>query len=416
MVKISQFHIRSFVWILLQIPFTFLCAFSQTIVWDKFVPYVVRYDRTSPVLFEALISGTFSSVAFEYNTVDLPMKDDGIGGDMIAGDGIYTITFQASQIIGKLMGITVFPVTGLFDGAETAYQHEMGHQWINFLSGTLFQSGIPHWPLSDVASGVMGFNIPGSRVGGNFPYKLTPEGENYRLSFTSFVPSFNDLELYLMGLLPADSVKTHFVFNNQNQTPMSNGLLYGPITTISINNLVSLIGERIPNFNSSLKKFRIATIIISDSLLSDTEMSFYFFFAKRAEFKTTVPFCSGFLNGIAKPFYVSTGGRGELDPSLGLRTVGISDINSPTSFKLNQNYPNPFCLSTSIHFKIPKNSFVTLTVYNLQGRELEKSVCEKLSAGEYHVEWNPTGLSNGVYFYHLQAGEFGNTKKLVLFR
>jgi len=319
---------------------------------------------------------------------------------------------------GKLVGVSVFPIPGYFDGAEVGYQHELSHQWINFLSGTPFQSGIPHWPLSDVASGVIGLSIPGSNVGGQFPYRLVPEGNNYRLIFETDVPSFNDLELYLMGLLPADSVKPHFVFDNQNQTPQAGGLLLGPVTNISIDSLVSRIGKRVPAFDSSKKQFRIATIIISGSPLSAAEMSFYDFFAKRAGLKTTVPFSSGLLRGIAKPFYVSTGGRGELDPSLGARIVSVSERNSerPTLSALYQNYPNPFNPSTSIRFRILQRSHVTLTVYEVLGRELAKLVSGELDAGEYDVRWNPIALSSGVYFYRIQAGRFVDTKKLLLLR
>ncbi len=106
-----------------------------------------------------------------------------------------------------MQGISVFPISSFFDGAEASYQHELGHQWINFLNGTPFEIGVPHWPLSSVASGVMGISLAGG-VGGRFPYKLIPEGPNYRLELITGQPVFNDLELYLMSLLPADSVST----------------------------------------------------------------------------------------------------------------------------------------------------------------------------------------------------------------
>jgi len=224
---------------------------------------------------------------------------------------------------GRLQGISVFSISYFFDGAESGYQHELGHQWINFLQSTPLGSGVPHWPISDLASGVMGFNIPGGVVGGEFPFDLVPEGENYRLRLKADrEPVFNDLELYLMGLLPPASVGSHFVFQNQNQRLADGGLLLGPVTRVSIEDIVDAVGPRDPDSTVSPKKFRIATILISDELLSLEAMSFFDFFAQRAELRQETPFSSGFAQGIAKPFFVSTGGRGEISTRLDHELLG----------------------------------------------------------------------------------------------
>jgi hypothetical protein len=69
---------------------------------------------------------------------------------------------------GKLQGITVFPLDGFFDMGESAFSHELGHQWVMYLKNPSLAPG-PHWPPSTMARGIMGFNIPGSNVGGDFP-------------------------------------------------------------------------------------------------------------------------------------------------------------------------------------------------------------------------------------------------------
>jgi hypothetical protein len=95
-------------------------------------------------------------------------------------------------------------------------------------------------------------------------------------------------------------------------------------------------------------------------------------------------------------------------------------------FHLSQNYPNPFNPSTIINYQIPfvetrsERSFghasfqqhVTLKVYDLLGREVERLVDEVKEPGSYKVEWKPGSLSSGIYFYHLRAGEFQQTKKM----
>ena len=91
----------------------------------------------------------------------------------------------------------------------------------------------------------------------------------------------------------------------------------GPVTHATIEDIISVLGPRDPDYNVSQKKFRIATIIISDELLSIEAMSFFNFFAHRAELKEEVIFSSGFRKSIAKPFFISTGGRGELDTYIG---------------------------------------------------------------------------------------------------
>ncbi len=89
---------------------------------------------------------------------------------------------------------------------------------------------------------------------------------------------------------------------------------------------------------------------------------------------------------------------------------------TPRHFSLSQNYPNPFNPSTTIRFDLPKATFVTLKIYNLLGEELETLVQEYRLAGLHKIRWTAEGLSNGHYFYRLQAGEFVDTKKFILIK
>ena len=88
----------------------------------------------------------------------------------------------------------------------------------------------------------------------------------------------------------------------------------------------------------------------------------------------------------------------------------------PNSYALYQNYPNPFNPSTNIEFRIPKNGLVTLKIYNILGEEVATLVSGKLAAGSYSYEWNASDLASGVYLYHLEAGEFVETRKMILMR
>jgi hypothetical protein len=99
-------------------------------------------------------------------------------------------------------------------------------------------------------------------------------------------------------------------------------------------------------------------------------------------------------------------------------TVGLEPISGsiPVLYSLEQNYPNPFNPVTTIKFNIPKSGVVKLSVYDMMGREVTTLVNQELLAGRYSVDFNALSLASGVYFYKLQAGEFTDTKKMMLIK
>jgi hypothetical protein len=88
----------------------------------------------------------------------------------------------------------------------------------------------------------------------------------------------------------------------------------------------------------------------------------------------------------------------------------------PSEFALKQSYPNPFNPTTTIKFDIPELSFVTLKVYDVLGKEITTLVNEEKPAGRYELEFNATNLPSGIYFYRLQAGDFIQTRKMILMK
>jgi len=87
-----------------------------------------------------------------------------------------------------------------------------------------------------------------------------------------------------------------------------------------------------------------------------------------------------------------------------------------TGYLLSQNYPNPFNPTTKISYSVPVSGVVSLTVFDVSGREVKKLVNENKPTGNYSVEFNASTLTTGTYFYRLQAGEFTETKKMVLIK
>ena len=94
---------------------------------------------------------------------------------------------------------------------------------------------------------------------------------------------------------------------------------------------------------------------------------------------------------------------------------------NPTKFSLQNNFPNPFNPITILRYDLPEQAQVTLTVYDLMGREVTQLVNTTREAGFKSVQWDATDsfgkpVSAGVYLYQIQAGDFRQTKKLVLLK
>ena len=93
----------------------------------------------------------------------------------------------------------------------------------------------------------------------------------------------------------------------------------------------------------------------------------------------------------------------------------VDDV-SINDFKLEQNYPNPFNPSTSIKYQVPELSFVTIKVYDVLGNDVATLVNEEKPVGNHQIEFNAANLPSGIYFYRLQAGDYIETKKMVLMK
>ena len=111
-----------------------------------------------------------------------------------------------------------------------------------------------------------------------------------------------------------------------------------------------------------------------------------------------------------------TGDGGTIMKTTNGGSVFISQTQTeiPSSFRLEQNYPNPFNSSSKFKFKISKLGDVKIIVYDVQGREVQTLVNERMNAGTYEVRFDGSGLTSGVYFYRMEAGNFTETKRMIL--
>ena len=109
-------------------------------------------------------------------------------------------------------------------------------------------------------------------------------------------------------------------------------------------------------------------------------------------------------------------------PSYSLNGVtDVGDEELPSEFELSQNYPNPFNPSTTINYALPSASYVTIKVYNILGQEIKTLVSQEMMAGKHNIVWNGVNdygqkVASGVYLYRISAGNFIQSKKMLLLK
>jgi len=96
--------------------------------------------------------------------------------------------------------------------------------------------------------------------------------------------------------------------------------------------------------------------------------------------------------------------------------VKENPINLPNDFILHGNYPNPFNASTTIQYELKENSSITLSIFNVDGIEVEAIVSDYQFAGEHSVVWNSQNIPSGIYFIRLSSKDFIQTRKAILLK
>ena len=226
----------------------------------------------------------------------------------------------------------------------------------------------------------------------------------------SYYPEFYDFN-------PVDTVfstmlKFNFrVYHHYNIFPQGMGEPVNYIDKVSLSGYYSN-NDSIIQFNPvfATGKYRTDEWKFNFSLdISLLKRGYSFFYYFEAKDKGIIPhYTYSPDTGYYKLVYLDT-----------LTEISDYDIN-PSNFLLSQNYPNPFNPSTNIKYAISSPQYATLKVYDILGNEVATLVDEYKPAGSYEVEFNASSrignLASGIYFYQLKAGEFVETKKMILLR
>ena len=94
---------------------------------------------------------------------------------------------------------------------------------------------------------------------------------------------------------------------------------------------------------------------------------------------------------------------------------------TPKTYNISQNYPNPFNPITTLQYELPEDSFVNVTVYDMLGNVVNNLINANQSSGHKSIQWDATNnrgepVSAGIYLYKIQAGDFVDTKKMILLK
>ena len=353
--------------------------------------------------------------------------------------GLPLFNYSYEYNSNKLLGITRLVRCGLGPQIVT---HEFYHQWNSYLesakywlvdpsyhtgliedSNTVFYGQGHCWDFQHVKDSIYSFR--GGFCTG-FPGKL----EGYLAGLWDMPEKLRTLKnYYFYPNLPFEwgSDGTYSI-----QQVKADGIV--DLNKIQLFNMYG--GERIPNYMNPNNNYDCAVIVFSlNDFLNDNQLKGFHYSSILNEFEGTNIEYNNLYDQIAghsfDNIYVNIDyGRRQTNPyhssykKLHFKTRLFNDdgtyvlniLSLPNEYKIAQNYPNPFNPTTTINYSIPKQSYVTIKVYDALGREVSTLVNEEKPTGKYETIFNADGLSSGIYFYQIKTSEFMQTKKMILLR
>jgi hypothetical protein len=321
-----------------------------------------------------------------------------------------TLTSANNPVAGDIDGYKICDTTNISQGNSGANQTwsflsliRQDSTNVNFVSA----SSTPY------AAQFSSSNIASTNDNENYNY-MTTSSSNMFINGSggpSFIVSYTDPQLYLQypfnyGSSFSDNFAANYIISGSDVkrtgTTTVSGDAWGTI------NLPS------GSFSNSLRvKYIISTRDSSNPgipVITVTNVTSYIWFVPGRKFPVfEIVYSTISING------TQFGNNKTVNYNDG-STIGISNISNvvPEGFSLFQNYPNPFNPSTNLEFGISKLEFVSLKIYDMLGKEISTLVNERLIAGTYKYSFNASGLTSGIYFYTLKAGEFTETKRMLL--
>ncbi len=320
-------------------------------------------------------------------------------------------------INGQDIGQDIFDPSGQSQFAQSFYNDYLHASYVDDVGLAFFFRGIAGDPISDQ----MNFSL--SSLYPRSPDQFTP----YDVSATSLF-TFSTYTQY--NSLRADDGTNRVVYLGFGLEQIADQAVRDTLVVRSINWLMD--GVVVPVELTSFTATAISNgVLLKWSTVS--EINNHGFGVERSEDGVeffTVAFVEGAGTSTESREYVFTdnieydGGKlfyyrlkqVDFDGKIKYSDIVEVEFDIPNDYILLQNYPNPFNPSTTISYSIPKESQVSLIIYDIMGRQVAELVNSKQSAGTYNIELDASSFASGTYFYKLTAGEFVSVKKMVLLK
>ena len=228
----------------------------------------------------------------------------------------------------------------------------------------------------------------------------------------------------------SDTVSFHIFINPVNDSPEPFSLIYPTVTdTISIHTdtdeTLQFNWEESIDIDSQVSYITIVTLGYFGETYTDTyessepmvEVSPYEWAVLMTNLELERWTLEYTVQASDEEYTVETGGEFVFQNN----TLSVENDITPLSFRLHQNYPNPFNPVTTVRYELPEDSYTDITVYDMLGNMVNNLVSINQSSGYKSIQWNATNnqgepVSAGVYLYKIQAGNFVDTKKMILLK
>jgi hypothetical protein len=215
------------------------------------------------------------------------------------------------------------------------------------------------------------------------------------------------IELSHTSLLPPAQLPAHWDYNYRSFLNYMQAVQFGITGTVTDSSTGSPVKSKI-----SITGFDAD----SSEVYSDSQFGKYYRMIIQGNYALTFS-APGYYSKTVNNIHAVNDSTTIVNVQLRPNTTGISQNGTaPKEFKLHQNYPNPFNPKTIIGFQLPINNYVTLKIYDVLGREVATLVNETLKPGTYETEFDGSNYPSGVYYYRITAGDFTETKKMVLIK
>ncbi|MBK8553187.1 MAG: T9SS type A sorting domain-containing protein [Ignavibacteria bacterium] len=258
-------------------------------------------------------------------------------------------------------------------------------------------------------------NLASTNDNSNYNYITTSSSSMLinGLAGPSLLVSYTDPQLYLQYPFTFNS---GFSDNLSATYSISGSTVTRTGTTTVSGDAWGTINLPIGSFSNSLRvKYNITTRDSSNPgipFVTETNVTSYIWFVPGRKFPVfEIIYSTITVNG------AQFGNNKTVNYNAG-STIGITNISSaiPDSYTLSQNYPNPFNPVTNLEFGISMTEFVSLKIYDMLGKEVATLVNEELDPGTYKYSFDASGLTSGIYFYKITAGDFTETKRMNLIK